>query len=121
LERRAIYPKKRGFIGRSTPKLIETLGISQDDWIEVIKNFSRHYGSLQGVKKVCVAALINTTIAGIRGLADPEKRLINSYQLTNDYCCWLLAPNLKKTYTFSIQLTTAEKTLKTNAVFNIKI
>ena len=45
---RAIHPQKRGYIGSSTPKLIETLGISEDDWIEVIKNFRRHYGNFAG-------------------------------------------------------------------------
>ena len=45
---RAINPKKRGYIDSSAPKLIESLGINEDDWIEVIKNFRRHYGSFAG-------------------------------------------------------------------------
>jgi len=42
---RAILPKKRGYIDSST------LGISEDDSIEVIKNFRRHYGSCAGSKE----------------------------------------------------------------------
>jgi len=45
---RAIHPNKRGSIDDTTPKLIDRLGISPDDWIEVIKNFRRQYGHFAG-------------------------------------------------------------------------
>ncbi|NRA56228.1 MAG: hypothetical protein HRU23_18965 [Gammaproteobacteria bacterium] len=48
---RAIHPQKRGYIDSKTPKLIDTLGITEDDWIEVIKNFRRHYGNFAGTEQ----------------------------------------------------------------------
>ena len=45
---RAIHPNKSGSIDDTTPKLIDRLGISPDDWIEVIKNFRRQYGHFAG-------------------------------------------------------------------------
>ena len=45
---RAIHPNKSGSIDDSNPKLIDRLGISPDDWIEVIKNFRRQYGHFAG-------------------------------------------------------------------------
>jgi len=47
---RAIHPQKRGFIDNKVPKLIATLDIAEEDWIEEIKNFRRHYGSFAGTK-----------------------------------------------------------------------
>jgi len=49
---RAIHPNKGGAIDENTPKLIATLGISSEDWIEVVKNFRRHYGHFAGREQV---------------------------------------------------------------------
>jgi len=48
---RAIHPHKRGFIDGNLPKLITQLGISEDDWIETLKNFRRHYANFAGSKE----------------------------------------------------------------------
>jgi len=45
---RAICPTKTGAIDSHIPKLIDRLGISPDDWIEVVKNFRRQYGNFAG-------------------------------------------------------------------------
>jgi len=45
---RAIHPNKHGSIDRANPKLIDSLGISPDDWIEIVKNFRRQYGHFAG-------------------------------------------------------------------------
>lgn len=45
---RAIHPHKRGFIDASSPKLIASLGMSEGDWVEAVKNFRRHYGNFAG-------------------------------------------------------------------------
>jgi len=45
---RHIDPKKTGYIGASQPKLLTTLGIEEDEWLETVKNFRRHYGSFAG-------------------------------------------------------------------------
>ena len=47
---RAISPNKRGAINSNTPKLLQILDISSDDWIEVIINFRRQYGNFAGSK-----------------------------------------------------------------------
>ncbi|NRA60738.1 MAG: hypothetical protein HRU25_07470 [Psychrobium sp.] len=48
---RAVHPKKRGFIGAKVPNILQTLGITEDDWIEVVKNFRRQYGNFSGSKQ----------------------------------------------------------------------
>jgi len=45
---RALHPNKNGRIAKDSPRLIDKLGINQDDWIEVIKNFRRQYGHFAG-------------------------------------------------------------------------
>jgi len=45
---RAIHPQKSGFIDSSAPKLIETLGLNEDEWLESIRNFRRQYGNFAG-------------------------------------------------------------------------
>ncbi len=44
---RALHSNKRG-IDSANPKLIARLGISPDDWIEIVKNFRRQYGHFAG-------------------------------------------------------------------------
>jgi len=48
---RAIHPSKRGAIEGNTPKLIDKLGISPEDWVEVIRNFRRQYGNFAGSER----------------------------------------------------------------------
>ncbi|WP_435274115.1 hypothetical protein ACMAZF_12320 [Psychrobium sp. nBUS_13] len=48
---RAIHPNKSGFIDGDTPKLIHELGLSQDEWLETIRNFRRQYGNFAGSKE----------------------------------------------------------------------
>jgi len=48
---RAIVLNKRGAISSNTPKLLQTLGVDADAWIEVIKNFRRQYGHFAGSKE----------------------------------------------------------------------
>jgi len=45
---RAIHPQKSGFIDPKTPKLIETLGLNEEEWLESIRNFRRQYGNFAG-------------------------------------------------------------------------
>jgi len=45
---RHIDPRKTGYIDSSTPKVLITLGIDTDDWLESVKNFRRQYGSFAG-------------------------------------------------------------------------
>jgi REP element-mobilizing transposase RayT len=45
---RAIHPKKSGYIDAKVPKIIETLGLSDEEWLENIRNFRRHYGNFAG-------------------------------------------------------------------------
>ncbi|NRA62753.1 MAG: transposase [Psychrobium sp.] len=45
---RHIDPKKTGYIESSEPKLLETLGIEAEIWLEAVKNFRRHYGNFAG-------------------------------------------------------------------------
>lgn len=47
---RAISPQKPGAISDKDPKLLDYLGINQDAWIEVVKNFRRHYSNFAGSK-----------------------------------------------------------------------
>ncbi len=49
---RAIVPNKRGAVNSNEPKLLQTLGINTDDWIEVIKNFRRQYGNFAGNNEI---------------------------------------------------------------------
>ena len=48
---RAISTNKRGAIKAEAPKLIYELGIDSETWIEVVKNFRRHYGNFAGNKR----------------------------------------------------------------------
>lgn len=48
---RAIAPNKRGYIAYDQPKLLDSLGISADDWIEVVNNFRRQYGNFAGSRE----------------------------------------------------------------------
>lgn len=48
---RAIHPNKSGFIDGDVPKLIEELGLSQDEWLENVRNFRRQYGNFAGSKE----------------------------------------------------------------------
>ncbi|MGI2261407.1 transposase [Shewanella sp. GXUN23E] len=45
---RAIRDDKRGFIHATTPKLLTTLGISDDAWLLSAKDFRRQYGGISG-------------------------------------------------------------------------
>ena len=45
---RAIVPNKSDAIDSTAPKLITTLGITPDDWLETVKNFRRQYGHFAG-------------------------------------------------------------------------
>jgi len=45
---RAIHPQKAGFIDLKTPKLIEALGLNEDEWLESIRNFRRQYSNFAG-------------------------------------------------------------------------
>jgi len=45
---RAIHPQKSGYIDANVPKLIEVLGLSDEEWLESIRNFRRHYGNFAG-------------------------------------------------------------------------
>jgi len=47
---RAINPNKRGAVSDKEPKLLDSLGIDQDAWIDVVKNFRRHYSNFAGSK-----------------------------------------------------------------------
>lgn len=48
---RAIHPNKSGFIDRNTPKLIDELELTVDEWLESVRNFRRHYGNFAGSKE----------------------------------------------------------------------
>ena len=48
---RAIVPKKLGSIRKSTPKLLDSLGIEQSNWIDIANHFRRHYGNFAGSKE----------------------------------------------------------------------
>ena len=48
---RAIHPNKSGFIDSNIPKLIDDLGLSEDEWLENVRNFRRHYGNFAGSKE----------------------------------------------------------------------
>ncbi|MCG7530749.1 hypothetical protein MHM98_05185 [Psychrobium sp. MM17-31] len=41
-------PNKRGFVEEYQPKLLDSLGIASDDWIEIINHFRRQYGKFVG-------------------------------------------------------------------------
>jgi len=45
---RHIDPKKRGHIDSSQPKLLDGLGLDQDDWLTTVRVFRRQYGSIAG-------------------------------------------------------------------------
>ncbi len=45
---RHIDPKKTGYIAASEPKILKSLGIEQEDWLEAVQNFRRHYGNFSG-------------------------------------------------------------------------
>jgi len=45
---RHIDPNKTGYIDATEPKVLSTLGIEQEDWLEAVKNFRRHYGNFAG-------------------------------------------------------------------------
>ena len=45
---RAIAQNKRGAIDDKRPKLIDELGIDSEAWIDIVKNFRRHYGNFAG-------------------------------------------------------------------------
>ena len=48
---RAIHPNKSGFIDGDIPKLIDEIGLSQDEWLENVRNFRRQYGNFAGSKE----------------------------------------------------------------------
>jgi len=45
---RAITPNKLGAISPISPKLLDVLNISPDDWIKIVKDFRRQYGNFAG-------------------------------------------------------------------------
>ncbi|MDO6528235.1 transposase, partial [Motilimonas sp. 1_MG-2023] len=45
---RAIRDDKRGFIPATQPKLLQSLGIEQETWLHLVKDFSRSFGSAAG-------------------------------------------------------------------------
>ena len=45
---RAIRDDKRGFIPADEPKLLQALGIEQETWLHLVKDFSRCFGSAAG-------------------------------------------------------------------------
>ena len=45
---RAIHPHKSGAISENIPKLIDVLGLTDEEWLESIRNFRRHYGNFAG-------------------------------------------------------------------------
>ena len=45
---RHIDPKKTGYIESKEPKLLASLGIEPEIWLEAVKNFRRHYGNFAG-------------------------------------------------------------------------
>ncbi|PKF56106.1 transposase [Alteromonadales bacterium alter-6D02] len=45
---RHIDPRKRGYINSEEPKILDTLVINGDDWIESVKEFRRQYGNFAG-------------------------------------------------------------------------
>jgi len=45
---RHIAPKKTGHIDATEPKVLTSLGIEPEDWLEAVKNFRRHYGNFAG-------------------------------------------------------------------------
>lgn len=48
---RQIVPNKRGYVDDSQPKLLESLGIASDDWIEIVNHFRRQYGNFAGSRE----------------------------------------------------------------------
>jgi len=45
---RHIDPKKTGYIDQTEPKILVTLSIEPEDWLETVQHFRRHYGSFAG-------------------------------------------------------------------------
>ena len=65
---RTVHPKKRGSIPESVPSLLRRLGVSQENWIETVTGYEKHFSDFVGQEASMKDASTSRGMKWLRGL-----------------------------------------------------
>ncbi len=65
---RAVHPKKKGAIPEELPKLLTRLGLSQENWIETVTSYEKHFSDYVGQETRLKDVVASRGMKWLRGL-----------------------------------------------------